>query len=330
MVFWSALAAILSGILPKSIPFYFWRKETRCFLHKVASAFPEIRVVDQMEPGRPVLWVRGQAPQFASPVFLLRSWCRKLKGEIFCDPHLHKIETEFGWDGIRKTTWSQKLGRAVGLLRAWQPPYDELYDGWQEVSIAWGLTPKQARLREAALAAQWQIIADRLNLILLPQGPPLEFPLLFPAGGSFQDFDDRFIATIKSILPAIRIVRYKDDPKSADFYGDKLEEFTDWIRRAPLVITNDCLYSHIAQFFAKRHVLICSRSRPRNVCFPNAGRTTIIDLGKDLSCRPCAYFSLERHDHCPAGFRRCRPLLEIEKNAGELAFALNHCLMQPA
>lgn len=316
MVFWSAVAATLAGILPKGLRLYFRRPETRHFLKKLAASFEEIELLDQMPPRTLVIFVRLQAYRFKQPLYLLEATARRFKKQIFCDAHLHKAETEYGrWE---KATPSQAFARAVGLLRAWKPPYGSLYDGWQELSVAFGFDKEKAQALEPRLGIEWPTIVDRLKQGRTGETPSegFDFPLLFPAGGSFQDFDHDMIQRIRGTVPGLRIVRFHEDRRPADLTFEDLEECAELIRRSSLVITNDSIPSHIAQFFAAKQVLITTRSRPENICFPDARNTVIIDLGKGLPCRPCAHLSWQQFEACPAGFGRCRPLVEIKTNGG--------------
>jgi ADP-heptose:LPS heptosyltransferase len=108
---------------------------------------------------------------------------------------------------------------------------------------------------------------------------------------------------------AFDIVRFKEDKRPADTYFSSLEEAVSLMLGARCVISSDSAISHVAQFFAAKHVLICSRSRPGNVCFPGAANTRVLDFGSTLRCRPCAYVEYTK-PVCAAGFVRCKALVD--------------------
>ncbi len=194
--------------------------------------------------------------------------------------------------------------------------------------MALGLSTDRTKRLEGDLKSAWPLIRQRI-LGMRSHGEYLYEALLFPGGGSFQDFDDEFIESIKSIVPELKLARFIHEKDSADIRFAGLHELSNLISEAKLVITNDSIASHLAQFYARRHILICTRSRPGNVCFPGAQATRIVDLGKDLRCRPCAYYPLDYVDKCPAGFHRCAGQVNISPAKWqELAEVLRSALEQ--
>lgn len=316
-VFWAAVAATLSQVIPTGIRLYFERPETRTFLAEISRLFPEIEVVEASEADRNVTYVRPDLAQvrFASPWSLIRK--RLFTTTSFCDPYLHKLQTEYGHEGWRPTS-SERFAVAIGLLRVWRPPYEPIYDGWQQLGIALGLSQKHAGRMEKRLSPMWHSIRGRLRPCSTANAT---YPsLLFPAGNSFQDFSDEFVHQIRDIVPGIQVARFRDDERPADFRFATVGEARDLIENAKSVITTDSLTSHLAQFFARSHILICTRARPGNACFPGALNTRIVDLGADLSCRPCAYLPLTQGS-CAAGGSRC--VAQRELPAGKLSDLLD-------
>jgi hypothetical protein len=302
-VFWAVLGGVLQQLIPENPRLFFERHETRAFLATVARAFPGIEVVDEAPPRHGVAYVRHTSHQFRQ-ASLWHMLCVRIRHgpSSFYEPYWHKWLSEHGNPWV--AGWRLRVAMALGLIRAWRTPYDGTYDGWQQLSLAYGFSASESEVSSGRLATAWPLIRERLDVSKGPivwSGAP---PLFFPAGGSFQDFDEAFVRRVTDVTPGVKLVRFADDTAPADLrYGDLLELRT-MISRAALVITNDSLPSHLAQFYARRHILICTRSRPSNVCFPGAMNTVVVDLGGNLPCRPCAYYPLTRPT-CPAGFARC-------------------------
>jgi hypothetical protein len=308
MVYWSALAARVANLVPCVLRLYFERDETRFYLSQLAQRFPEIEIVDSVGPKERTIRLRNLAPDFqciSIPDLLAAALNRS---ELLYEPYLHKWLSEYGrqWRSSRRL----RLAIALGVLRVWQTPYDEVYDGWQQIGMALGFSTHKTNCLESGLRSAWPFIRKRI-LGIRSHKEYLYEALLFPGGGSFQDFDDEFVESIKNIVPGLKLARFIHEKKSADVRFAGLHELSNLISQAKVVITNDSLASHLAQFYARRHILICTRSRPGNICFPGAQATRIIDLGKDLRCRPCAYYPLGYVDKCPAGFHRCAGQVNI-------------------
>ncbi len=303
MVFWAAAAASLGGLIPRRVPLYFERRATREFLFQLATLFPEVQLVDRVPAASAVRCLRPKLEDVALASFsqlVRRRVAEKVK---YYDPYYNKIITEYGHT-VDRPTRGERFAVAIGLMRVWKPPYEGLYDGWQQLSLGLGLSKTHARKLAARLGSMWTQVRERL---LHASGMKLirnDERLLFPEGGSFQDFGDSFIDWLKRIVSRLKIVRFAEDNRRADVYFNSLDELRSLISRASIVLTNDSLASHVAQFYAHKHILLCTRSRPENVCFPHAGNTSIIDLGRNLNCRPCAYWPISS-GHCPAGFSRC-------------------------
>jgi hypothetical protein len=313
MVFWAAAAAAIAGVVPPGVSLYFENQVSRRFLQTLAPMFPEIVLSDSASISNRFVVVRPKQGEFGGQGFcaLLR---RRLTGKsIYCDPYIHKARCEFGEFGPKwKPDPSTRFAITIGLLRVWTPPYDETYDGWQQLSIGLGFTNKRAAATARDLAPSWLEIRNRLSGWQLEEHHDTKLCLFLPGAGSFHDFGPGFIRILKELRPDLKVVRFRRELGPADIYFDTLEEVARLIANAELVVTNDSMPSHLAQFLSKQHVLICTRSRPGNVCFPGCAKTRIVDLGKSLECRPCTYYPLGEVKACPAGFARCKAQLELD------------------
>ncbi len=313
MVYWAALAGVLAGVIaPQRL--YFENPNTRVLLANINSHFTGIELLDAEPKKNALTYVRpdSRSPRvgFRQLIKILR---HRFKGHRDRNPYLRKYLSEYG--GNFKIHWSLKLCLQLGLIYSWKEPYDDIYDGWEEICVGLGISYKEAKEKQSALSCAWKTIQEKIAP--LSSSNRKNLPLMFPSGGSFQDFPDSFIAGIHKMDPSIKIVRYAHENQAADIYFQSYAEAKNLISEADYVITNDSFASHLAQFFSRKHVLICTRSRPGNVCFPDAVRTHIVDLGKELDCRPCVYIPLTRANKCAAGFVRCEPLLETNNQANE-------------
>jgi hypothetical protein len=109
----------------------------------------------------------------------------------------------------------------------------------------------------------------------------------------------------------------------ADVYFQSYQDIQDVVTSHEVVITTDSLPSHIAQFFARFHILLTSRSRPQNICFPGVGRTAIVDLGSSVGCRPCRYLYRSADARCAAGKLVCEAFEgEFEGVLDKIALAI--------
>ncbi len=310
MVFWAAIAAVLAGAVPPGLAVYFEKQGARRFLQTLAPLFPELTMLESAVPSERFVVVRHKPEHLKERKFGALLRCRLTGKHIYCDPYDHKARSEFGihW----KPNRFERFAMNIGLLRVWKPPYDETYDGWQQLSIGLGFTNRRASEVALVFASSWVQIKDRLSPWLQERRSTSTPCLLLPGAGSFQDFGLEFIAILKQLRPGLKVARFRNELEPADIYFDDLEELARLIINANLVVTNDSMPSHLAQFLAKRHVLICTRSRPGNVCFPGCANTRVVDLGKNLECRPCAYYRLAEATECPAGFARCKAQLEFD------------------
>jgi hypothetical protein len=310
MVFWAYLAAVLEGLLPCGCRFFFERAETRRFLGHYSGVFPEINLVEEVGPQDKPVYVRGGY----DPDFFPGKPVRNIPYLLFSAPFevrqykFHKVHFEYG--GKHRIQPRNLLASFARASYSWLPPYPEIYDGWQELGIAFKVSKRWAVSRHARLSRGWPVIRGRLV------GPAdgthtSGRPLLFPAGGASQDFHEPFLDWMRKFCK-FDIVRFKDDKRPADIYFSSLEEAVSLMRSASCVITTDSACSHAAQFFAAKHILICSRSRPRNVCFLGAANTWVLDLGSALRCRPCVYVEHTK-PVCAAGFVRCKALVEMNR-----------------
>jgi hypothetical protein len=310
MVFWAAAAAAIAGVVPPGLTLHFEKQAARRFLQTLSPRFPEVVLLESAPTSNRLVVVRHKQGEFSGQGFgaLLR---RRLTGKlVYCDPYDHKARCEFGIDW--KPHRFERFAMKIGLLRTWRPPYDETYDGWQQLSIGMGFTNKRASVTARKLAPSWLEIRNRLSGWQLEEHHDKKLCLFLPGAGSFHDFGLGFLGVLKELRPDLKVVRFRRELEPADIYFDTLEELARLIINADLVVTNDSVPSHLAQFLSKRHVLICTRSRPGNVCFPGCASTRIVDLGQNLECRPCAYYPLREAKECPAGFTRCKAQLELD------------------
>ncbi len=307
MVFWAAAGAACGGWFSGRPRLFFEREETRAFLCGLARRFPEVEVLEALPPGARLVRVRHTSEQFraASLARLLSAWLRNGSG-AFCEPYQHKWLSEYG--NVWRSSRRQRLAAWIGLLRVWTAPYEATYDGWQQLGLSLGLSAAAVAAAGARLACTWTALQVRVLGSVAPGSGSRQGCLLFPSGGSFQDFDTSVVNRIRAVVPSVRVVRFVGDGRPSDLTYASLSELQELMAQTDLAITNDSLASHLAQFCAGRHILICSRSRPGNVCFPGASRTAILDLGEHLPCRPCAYRPLRQEAACPAGLPRCDAL----------------------
>ncbi len=315
MVFWAAVGAVLGKITAPGIRLYFEKPQTRFFLAHLAPFFPEIKLVSHIGELKNIAFVRH-----TSWLFKERPWghfqSMVMEGNAFYEPYYHKWLTEYG-SPYKPNPWVW-LAIATGALKVWKPPYDETYDGWQQLSIALGFSNQQAKDVQSALLSVWPLIRERVGKDIEDNGEVL----LFPGAGSSQSLGREFIGEVKDVISDVKVVRFYQDVQKADKRYATVNELTKIITHAKLVITTDSLSSHIAHFFARKHVLFCTRSRPDNVCFPGARNTTIIDLGHSLKCRPCLYTF---HDKCAAGHQLCMAQKNLSDQYKEsLAKTLGH------
>jgi hypothetical protein len=223
------------------------------------------------------------------------------RSSAFGDPYFHKAWSELGSEWT--PNWRYRFAVRYGALHAWQPPYPEIYDGCQEIAIGLRMTRIQGAALQQRIGSQWPKLRERLiDSVSIASAPANT--LLFPAGGSFQDFDENVVREILDHEPQAKVARHTSDERPAEVRYERFEEVLPLLAAAEHVITNDSAVSHLAQFYCRRHTLVCSRSRPANVVFPGAKNTTVIDLGSRLSCRPCFYLPLRR-GRCAAGYQRC-------------------------
>jgi hypothetical protein len=153
------------------------------------------------------------------------------------------------------------------------------------------------------LAEVWPALARRLREVDLAPLAPQRCPaLFFPAGSGWQNLGDELIAGVRRRWPELRVARFIDDPQPADVRFASISEAAGLVQGA-VVVTNDSMVSHLAQMLARRHLLLCTKSPPGNVCFPGARSTRVVDLGAGLLCRPC--YSWPGAERCAAGHRRC-------------------------
>ncbi len=309
MVFWALVAAVKAQIITNKVTVYFERKETREFLKNIGGAFPEIHLSETLYENkrRRVVYVRGKKSFFpGKPVWNIIYLLVGARFEIRLSS-FHKLISEFG--GACHWRIRNIFAAMFGATYFWSPPYPACYDGWQEVAIGYKIKKKFAVQQLKLLGKQWKGIIGRLQECQGVRRLSNEV-LLFPDGGSFQDFDDVFILWLRQWC-SFKVVRFCDDQRSADLKYRCLRDMQTLISNARVVITNDSVSSHLAQFFASKHILICTRSRPDNVCFPCAENTYVLDWGKSLRCRPCAYLPRAYFKQCAAGHNRCFGQLEL-------------------
>lgn len=305
MVFWS-IAALSVGQPPAAVPVFFRRAETRRFLAALAPHFPEI---DLAAPGRrpgQVVFVRSRPPLLLYPgrplINVLRARASTRIG--FREPTFHRSFQE-GRGRYRPT---RLLAGLIGAAYMWLPPYPEIYDGLQELAIARRLSKTAALDRTPRLGAAWSAISDRVRGAIAPSPDVAGRTLVFPGAGSFQDFPDEFLEELKRAVPGLAVARFRADGRAAELRYGSLTEAAALLAGCRAAVTTDSAISHLAQFVAQRHLLICTRSRPANVCFPAARHTRVLDLGRALACRPCAYRPLDAYATCASGRPRCAPL----------------------
>jgi hypothetical protein len=310
MVYWAYLAAALEGLLPSGCRFLFARAETRRFLGRYSGVFPEISLVEEVTlEDRPV-YVRGGY----DPGFFPAKPLRNIPYLLFSAPFevrqykFHKVLFEYG--GKHRIRPRNLLSFFTGASYGWLPPHPDIYDGWQELGIAFKIPKRRAVSQHTRLSKKWRVIHRRLGCA--SRAEPSGRALLFPAGGASQDFHEPFLDWMRRFC-AFDVVRFKEDKRPADTYFSSLEEAVALMLGARCVITTDSVMSHVAQFFAAKHVLICSRSRPGNVCFPGAANTQVLDFGSTLRCRPCAYVEYTK-PVCAAGFVRCKALVDLNQD----------------
>jgi len=310
MVYWAYLAAALEGLLPSGCRFFFERAETRRFLSRYSVIFPEINLVERIDPEDKPVYVRGGY----DPGFFPAKPLSNIPYLLFSAPFevrqykLHKVLFEYG--GKHRIRPRNLLASFSRASYSWLPPYPDIYDGWQELGIAFKIPKRRAVSDHSRLSKRWPVIWGRLDSCV----DRVRFhgrALLFPAGGASQDFHEPFLDWMRR-FGTFDIVRFKGDKRPADVYFGSMEEVASLMRGARCVITTDSVSSHVAQFFAAKHVLICSRSRPGNVCFLGAANTRVLDLGSALRCRPCVYIESTR-PVCAAGFVRCKALVDTSR-----------------
>jgi hypothetical protein len=317
MTFWSAAAAVLAGIAPQGLRLRYLRPSTAGFLARLAEALPELTLLSG-EPAEPTVLVRGAAWRFNQSD--AKGYLRSLVDPRvrYVEPHATKLLGAYGADnpafgetvsmfGLKR----YRLACSLGRVRTWREPYGPLYDGWMEVALALGLSHAEALAQQPRLAEQWPELHRRLAA-LGPLGPPSPAPRLFlPEGSGYHDLTPETIALVRGLAPDLKVVRYVKEDRPADLTFSSLDELAGWLQTAELVVTGDSMPSHLAQLLARRHVLICTRSAPHNVCFPSAGHTQAVDLGESLPCRWCA--PAHRTDPlCPAGQTVCLAQVGIE------------------
>ena len=310
MVYWAYLAAALEGLLPSGCRFFFERAETRRFLGRYSGVFPEINLVEEIGPEDKPVYVRGGY----DPGFFPAKPLRNIPYLLFSAPFevrqykFHKVLVEYG--GKHRIRPRNLLASFTRASYSWLPPYPDIYDGWQELGIAFKIPKRRAVSQHTRLSKGWPVIRGRL-VGCADRAHPSGRALLFPAGGASQDFHEPFLDWMRRFC-AFDIVRFKEDKRPADAYFGSIEEAVSLMRGARFVITTNSASSHAAQFFAAKHVLICSRSRPGNVCFLGAANTRVLDLGSALRCRPCAYVEYTK-PVCAAGFVRCKALVDMNR-----------------
>ena len=314
----------MGGILPPKRRIYFERTETRVFLQYLATnAFPEISVINEPGGSSKLIYVRHGPNDFFPAKPITNLWYLRTSASFeIRNIFLHKCFFDFGGT-YKKNIFRPRnlLTHASGTIYFWMPPYPEIYDGWQEINIAFRNSKKSACTSNQILEGKWKHIVDRIKKFL-PNVVPKKEVLLVPEAGYFKDFDDPFLCWLDKLV-SVKVARFKDDSRYADVRFESVLELADLIRNYKVVITNDSLSSHIAQFLSFRHILICSSSRPGNVCYPGAKNTYIVDFGSSLDCRPCSYFG-KGDGLCAADQARCKGQLILnESKKSALAKALD-------
>jgi len=302
MFFWATVAGVLSGVLPKKVIIYFQSDITRNYLiEELAEIFPEITMLRDEPTIDSFLTI---SRSFIPIKMYIKNLLFFKDNPRYCNFFIHMQMNDYG--ATFRLRVIDRLLVKLKIFRIYTAHFNQAYIGWQEAALVFKLTREQMLQRQGELSRFWAVIKKRL-----PQAAPLEKylpPLFFPGGKSFQDFDCQFVSWIKEAVPSVQVVRHISDRRAADITYDSLQSLQRLMTAAKFVITNDSSPSHLAQFFARKHILICTRSNPVNVCFPGAANTTVFDLGIDLKCRPCVYRvqSADGGARCPAGFGHCK------------------------
>lgn len=330
MFFWAAVAGVLLDILPQGVRIFFSRPTSRHFLSLIAkhyfAGYVEILTEDPSKEGG-CIHTRSLVGRPDNGCFqmnikgaLKKTFWGAKNPTIYCNGYIHKFFSEFGNDF--KLTWKERFSKVIHLWKVWSPPYPNIYDGWQEVAVAYGFKKKDALIMASRLPRVWPKIRELLRVDEIDLEDSVDrYPvLLFPSGGGSQDFDEVLMDSIRSVFPALFVARFTGDLRFSNLRYDSLDEAMMLMRKSAVVITNDSMASHLAQFFSSNHILICSRSRPGNVCFPGAGKSFVIDLGIALPCRPCAYVSIDSERLCAAGHKRCIAFAQKEYLKERLKF----------
>ncbi|MFC1680389.1 hypothetical protein ACFL1S_01150 [Pseudomonadota bacterium] len=315
MFFWSYVGGVIAGVLPVNRRLYFERKETRTFLSEISKAFPEVSVEKEPAMDARYIHVRHPPPGFMPAKPLVNLWRLRISNIELRNTFLHKCFLDHGGNYRRQLYRPRNLVTVLsGSVYSWLPPYPEMYDGWQELNIALHRSKKMASREYSLLSSSWINIWERVNAYFKIDAK--KDTLLLPGGGSFKDFGYPFVNWLKGIVD-LDVARFINDTKPSDFKYETIFELRDIILKYKTVITNDSLGSHVAQFYARKHILICTSGRPGNVCFPGALNTRVVDFGHALKCRPCGYFG-RADGTCDAGFKLCQGQLDLDEKKASL------------
>jgi hypothetical protein len=312
-LYWALIAGRLSGLFPDAIGVYFESREIRSYLSEhLQPIFPEASVLRDPGPlSRHSIVVRLGSKKFRFGTLL--SGFRL--GNDFSSPYFNRFFSEFRPKSEIRLNVGTRMAVMAGILsgkvRVWPPPYDAAYNGYQELAVSFGFKKKDIAADHERLSAAWPQMRERIAN--RHAGRAVSGSVgIFPSANSFQRFPGAVIRELRRAFPAAKVYSHSSFPdESTDATYDHLGELQGFLLENETAITSDSASSHLAQFISARHILICSRSRPVNVCFPGAANTTVIDMGRNLTCRPCDYYKKNDENLCPMQRKSCDAFLDL-------------------